>query len=145
MLLPFAENLIRTTKFDGEMAIFYDGHYSRQKVGSNQFMPPGETVVLRNTQGTILFGWVKQQYRDDGEEGINCSVFRNQSQRRSSDVILEAEQWAVKRWGVSRFFTYVNPSEIISVNPGYCFKKAGWHFVRKLPDGKHLLAKNPML
>lgn len=142
MLLPFTEGLLRTSKFDGEMAMFYDGHYSRQKMGSPQFMPPGETIVLRDAQGLILFGWLKQRYRDDGQQGICCSVFRNFSRRRSSEVIREAEGWAYERWGRSRLFTYVNPAKIRSPNPGYCFKMAGWKFVQRMPDGKHLLAKS---
>ena len=140
-MLPFAD-LIPTHKYDPEMALFIDAHYSRQTPGSPQFMPPGETLVLRDACGSILFGWVKQRFRADGECGIYCSVFRNvESGRRSSDVILEAERWAFDYWGPDRFFTYIDPLEIDSPNPGYCFKKAGWCFVRKCKDGKHLLEK----
>lgn len=121
--------------------MFSDGHYSRQSPGSPQFMPPGETVVLRDAAGLILFGWLKQQYRDDREAGICCSILRNESARLSSEIILEAEEWAIARLGNQRFFTYVRPDKIKSVNPGYCFKMAGWHFVRETADGKHLLAK----
>ena len=30
-----------------------------------------------------------------------------------------------------------------SVNPGYCFKCAGWRFSRLSKGGKHLLIKEP--
>jgi len=140
-MLPFAD-LIPTHKYDPEMAAFSDSHYSRQTPGSPQFMPPGETLVLRDAQGRILFGWVKQGFRADGESGIYCSIFRNQNSGRcSSQIILEAEEWALQRWSTDRFFTYVDPAEIKSPNPGYCFKMAGWHFVRECVDGKHLLEK----
>lgn len=133
---------MRTGRFDGELAILADSHYSRQTPGSNQFMPPGEIVVLRNFEGTIVFGWVYQQFRADGERGINCSIFRNESARRSSEVILEAEDWAISEWDADRLFTYVDPEKVKSANPGYfCFKKAGWRFIRRTKDGKHLLAK----
>lgn len=144
-MLPFLE-LIPTHKYDAEMAIFSDGHYSRQTPGSPQFMPPGETLVLRDASGLILFGWVKMSFRADGERGVYCSIFRNEGMRCSSSVILEAEQWARDYWGAGadRLFTYVDPVEIKSPNPGYCFKVAGWKFVRRTKDGKHILEKlNP--
>lgn len=36
----------KTIKFDPRCASLADRHYSRRTVGSPQFMPPGETVVL---------------------------------------------------------------------------------------------------
>lgn len=141
MRLPFTDSLMRTTKFDGEMAIFADQHYPRQKPGTRQFMPPGETLILRDSEGLILFGWVSQQFRADGEKGVCCSIFRNMSVRRSSDVIREAEDWVISEWDAERLFTYVDPAEIKSPNPGYCFKMAGWNFVRRTKNGKHLLEK----
>ena len=86
MLLPFNNSLILTKKVDAEMCALADEHYSRQKVGTNQFMPPGKTLVIRDHLGLLVFGWLWQQYRDDGEIGYNCSIFRNESERRSSDV-----------------------------------------------------------
>lgn len=77
----------------------------------------------------------------DGQLGYNCSIFRNESSRRSSEIILEAEEWAFEKWGPSRIYTYVDPRKITSPNPGYCFKVAGWKFARRGRDGKHLLAK----
>ena len=123
------------------MVVFSDGHYSRQTPGSPQFMPPGETLVLRDSSGRVLFGWLSQMFRADGERGVCCSIFRNETGRCSSAIILEAEQWAIDYWTPRRFFTYVDPTEIKSANPGYCFKMAGWNFVRRTKDGKHLLEK----
>ena len=141
MLLPFSSDLVVTRKFDREIVRLADDHYSRQKPGTNQFMPPGYTLVIRNNEGTIVFGWLRQMYRDDAEHGYNCSIFRNVSARRSSDVILECEEIAIREWGPARLFTYVNPAMIRSPNPGYCFKQAGWRFERRIP-GKHLLTKD---
>lgn len=146
MMFPILRGLMDTSKADPEMALLFDRHYSRRKVGARQFMPPGETLVLRDADGTILFGWLRNTIvRMDGQIGINCTVFRNESRRQSSDVILEAEQWAYDRWGELRLFTYVNPKKISSANPGYCFKKAGWQFVKRTRDGKHLLEKLPVV
>jgi hypothetical protein len=109
MRLPFTDSLMRTNKFDGELAILSDAHYSRQTPGSPQFMPPGETVILRNWEGTIVFGWLWQQFRADGERGVCCSIFRNVSNRLSSEVIREAEDWAISEWDADRLFTYIDP------------------------------------
>jgi hypothetical protein len=87
--------------------------------------------------------WPQLEYRMDGQAGYCCAIFRNESERRSSDIILECEAIAFDRWGPHRMFTYVRPDKIRSVNPGYCFKQAGWKFLRKAQDGKHLLIKEP--
>jgi hypothetical protein len=144
LLLKFTDGLIRVGKFDLESALLADRHYSRQKVGTNQFMPPGRTMVLRNAEGTVVFGWLWQLKRDDGEDGYNCSIFRNESSRLSSEIIIEAEEMAVAEWGANRGFTYVRPSDIASPNPGFCFKQCGWKFVRATASGLHLLAKDTL-
>lgn len=143
MLLPFTEDLVLTSAGDAEMAVLADRHYSRRKRGSGQFLYAGRKLVIRNSEGTILFGWLweLEGMRMDQQRGYCCSIIRNESSRLSSDVILEAERIARQQWGPSRMFTYVNPAKIRSVNPGYCFKVAGWHFVHRTRDGKHLLAK----
>lgn len=81
--------------------------------------------------------------RMDGQTGYNCAIFRNESLRLSSDIILEAEQHAFDKWGSNRLYTYVDPTRVKSANPGYCFKCAGWHYVRTGKGGKILLAKEP--
>ncbi len=136
MLLPFASDggLVRVGKFDVESAMLADNHYSRQKIGSPQFMPPGRTMVLRNNDGTIVFGWLHQEIHDDHQEGFNCSIFRNESRRLSSEVILEAEAIVWKEWGRKRLFSYVDPTALRqpiqkyrkAKTPGKCFFAAGW-------------------
>lgn len=142
-LLPFTDGLIETHRADAECAALIDRHYSRQSKGSLQFVPPGECLVLRNAEATILFVWLRNTIeRYDKQVGINCTVFRNESSRLASEIILEAEAAAVKRWGPIRAFTYVDPGKIKSSNPGYCFKKAGWKQVGGLTrKGKMLFEK----
>ncbi len=143
MLLRFAEEMVRCSKFDLEARLLADRHYSRQKPGTNQFMPPGRTVILRSHEGDVVFGWLWQLKRDDGQAGYNCSIFRNESKRLSSEIILEAEDRVISEWGQNRGFTYINPKMIDNkVNPGYCFKVAGWNFVKRTASGLHLLEKN---
>ncbi|MDQ3802518.1 MAG: hypothetical protein M3416_01485 [Acidobacteriota bacterium] len=76
-------------------------------------------------EADALFVW-RKFISDDGQEGVNCAVFRNEGDRLSSDLILEAERWAWAKWPGERLYTYVNPRKVRSANPGYCFLKAGW-------------------
>src|SRR5579872_6895540 len=98
MRLPFSDSLVISTKFDSECARLADAHYSRQKFGSPQFMPPGKTIVIRDNEGLIVFGWLWQAYRDDNQEGFNCCIFRNEGPRKSSAVIRECEAIAIDIW-----------------------------------------------
>ena len=149
MLLPFHDGLMQIGKFDPECVELADKHYSRQKVGTNQFMPPGRTIVLRNYEGTVVFGWLWQDKRDDGQQGYNCSIFRNESSRLSSDVILEAETYAFSVWGPNRVFTYIDPSKLRKQEhkyrhakvPGKCFFAAGWK-LRLKKNGKPHVSSN---
>jgi hypothetical protein len=143
MLLPFWEGLIRTTPFDLEMAVLADRHYSRRKVGSKQFCYSGRKLVLRNTAGTVLFVWMfpDPALRMDKQSGYNCAIFRNESTRLSSEIILEAEKHAIDKWGPNYFYTYIDSRKIKSVNPGYCFKMAGWKYEHRTKSGLHFMAK----
>jgi hypothetical protein len=113
---------------DSARAIF-DRHYSRYhyKDGRKpkQFVGPGEKMVLCTDTFDALFVW-RKFISGDGQRGVNCAVFRNESSFLSSMLILEAERLAWSRWPGERLYTYVKPEGIKSVNPGCCFKKAGW-------------------
>lgn len=142
-MLPLWEGLVKTTHFDPEMSMLADRHYSRRTIGARQFCYSGRKLVLRDTAGDVLFVWMwpDDSMRMDGQTGYNCAIFRNESKRRSSEIILEAERHAVEKWGANRFYTYVDPHRIKSPNPGYCFKIAGYKLIRITLAGKHLLAK----
>jgi hypothetical protein len=141
---------MRTTHFDQECRMLADRHYSRQTPGAAQFCGNGEKIVLRDAQGLVLFVWLyEKQERWDGRRGIQCQWFRNESSRLSSEIIREAETFAVERWGMGLAFTFVDSTKIKSVHPGYCFRMAGWDFVRDQETdrplltsrGKHVLEK----
>lgn len=85
------------------------------------FSGKGESLVLLTLACDALFCWRKVV-----GEGVQCSVFRNTGPILSSDLIKEADDLAWTRWPGERLYTYVNPREIRSSNPGACFKKAGW-------------------
>ena len=124
----------------------YERHYScyDYKDGRERklFMGPGEKLVLLTENGDALFGWRKFiECQETAPKGINCSVFRNESQLLSSMLILEAERVAQCRWPGERMYTYVKPDAIRSTNPGACFKHAGWKFIRVTKGGLHELEK----
>lgn len=143
MMLPFWEGLVKTSHYDMEMARLADRHYSRRTIGATQFAYSGRKLVLRNTEGTVLFVWMNpdQEKRLDNQTGYNCSIFRNESTRRSSDIVIEAVEHAFKRWGPNRVYTYVDGRKIKSTNPGFCFQCAGWLKCGKSRSGLTLLAK----
>jgi hypothetical protein len=113
-------------------------HYSAKKNGKwrgvsrrrshdgGRIVGPGERIVLLTADSSALFVWRKERYRDDGQKGVNCAVFRNEGGVLSSLLIQEADQLAWQEWPGERHFTYVDPREIRSTNPGYCFLQAGW-------------------
>ena len=153
--LPFA---LPTTwrvahKFDTTGASLADGHYSRRTVGSPQFMPPGQTLVLVTLDELAVFGW----WRPDPDAGIvpmngldgwTCTIFRNTSRRRSSDLILEAERILADEGhaatcGPDGLITYVWCAKVASPNPGYCFQRAGWKKTGWSADKKKRLLQKP--
>lgn len=123
---------------DGEpdAARMYARHYSSTPYADGRrsnllnrnrhlFVGPGEKMVLMNIDRTALFVWRK--FIDmSGQIGINCAIFRNESNILSSKLIFDAEICAWNRWPGERLYTYVNPRKVASPNPGYCFKIAGW-------------------
>jgi hypothetical protein len=114
----------------------YRRHYSHRKYRDGRrenrsnpnrwlFVGPGEKVVLRTWEGDAFFVWRK--FRDgNGQQGVNCAAFRNESERKSSDLIRQADAIADCLWPGSRHYTYVDAAQIRSKNPGYCFLCAGW-------------------
>ena len=140
----------QVTKFDARAARLADGHYSRRKVGSPQFMPPGETIVLLTADALGVFGWWRPHPRSgiramNGLDGWTCTIFRNTGQVRSSELILDAElALAGRTIGPDGMLTYVFDRKVRSVNPGYCFKAAGWRAIGRSADRrKTLLQKCP--
>ena len=83
------------------MALLADRHYSRRTIGARQFLYSGRKLVIRDAEGTMLFGWMfpDPTMRMDVQTGYNCAIFRNGSARRSSEIILECEAIAIARWG----------------------------------------------
>lgn len=99
----------------------FGSHHNLRK-----FVGPGESMILLTVNVDALFIWNYWPVRRDDQTGIECKVFRNESDVLSSTLIREAVELARQRWPHDRLFTFVDPREIRSSNPGYCFIKAGW-------------------
>jgi hypothetical protein len=137
---------LSTKDGDSRARWLFDRHYSRRRYRDRRsqklFVGPGEKMVLLTQQCNALFIWRKFK-SDDGQVGLNCAVFRNESQYQASLLILEAEALAQQRWPLeTRYYTYVNPRAIQSRNPGYCFKCAGWRVCGKSKGGLVILEKH---
>ena len=111
-------------------AALYDRHYSRNPGtrGDPRVAGPGEMLVLLTPCAKALFVWRQFRTKDPsaGPADVNCAIFRNEGAGLASDLIRAAMGLAWARWGPQRLYTYVNPRRVRSVNPGCCFKAAGW-------------------
>lgn len=134
---------VQTKDGDPVVLELYERHYScyEYKDGRirDRIVGPGERIVLKGKNNDALFVW-RKFISGDGQQGINCAVFRNETvdlfdvktrdqirwKQMSSALIEQAEKIALKRWPGERFYTYVNPKKVKSTNPGCCFKKCGW-------------------
>jgi hypothetical protein len=122
-------NWILAQDGEPELKVLYDRHYSSRHYKDGRkpkkFCGPGEIIVLTLPDRTALFVWRK--FKDDsGQRGINCAIFRNESEIKSSDLIREACAIAHKCWPGERLYTYVRAAAVKSRNPGFCFICAGW-------------------
>ena len=141
----------RARKFDKVGASLADRHYSRRTVGSPQFMPPGQTIVLVTPEQDAVFGWWRPHPEAgitamNGLDGWTCTIFRNEGRTLSSSLILDAEQAieaAGHDCGPDGLITYVWGSRVASSNPGYCFQMAGWQKQGWSADGRKRLLTKP--
>lgn len=121
-------------------------HYSWREYRDHRshvlFVGPGSKMVLLLADCRAVFLW-RKFISGDGQQGVNCAAFRNESDLLSSTLILEAEQLAWDRWPGERLYTYVNPRKVKSSNPGYCFIKAGWRKCGLTKGGMVILEKLP--
>jgi hypothetical protein len=154
MLLQFTPGLVRTTHFDDECRQLADRHYTRRpgSIGKRQFCYSGRKLVLRNAEGTVLFVWMWPQAdkRMDGREGYNCAIFRNESSRPSSEIILEAERAATDRWGSGPAYTFIDARKLATKRchgaeycplPSRTYVRAGWTHTGFTATGKHVFEK----
>jgi hypothetical protein len=118
-----------------------DRHYSRQKIGSPQFVPPGRCKVFLGADERSLWvtSWPFAAYVKHAWAGawVN-SLFRNEGPQRASDLIKEALLYSMYFWndppelGVITFVDsrFVKPTIVRGEKVyGYCYMKAGFSHV----------------
>ena len=121
-----------------------DRHYSRQKIGSPQFVPPGRCMVLfaKTETGKAVWvtSWPFAEYVKHAWAGAwVCSMFRNEGAGLSSELIRQAVAATRAFFGeppALGIITFVLPKAIRSSNPGACYQKAGWKRAGAAKDGK---------
>jgi hypothetical protein len=154
MRLAFTDGLIVTNHFDDEMRQLADRHYSRRTIGARQFCYSGRKLVLRDTAGLILFVWMfpDPSMRMDKQIGYNNAIFHNESLRPASEIILEAETFAIQKWGPHRAYTFIEARKLATRKchgaeycpwpVGRCYLRAGWRFSGFTKSGKHIFEKS---
>jgi hypothetical protein len=127
-----------------------DKHYSRQKPGTPQFVPPGRCLVLITQEANALWvtSWPFAEYVKHAWAGAwMCSLFRNESDYLSSELITEAV--AVTRWHYGNppekgFVTFVDRSKVRRKRDfGRCYRRAGWSVCGETAGGLLALQLKP--
>jgi hypothetical protein len=138
---------LRSHRFDPVAAALADRHYSRQKPGSPQFMPPGSCRVLVARNGKAVFGLSvpKPEYVKHAWAGAwVVSIFRNEKAGPlASDMIREAMAHMQTEYEVPTIgcVTFVDPTKVRGVMErgerikGFCFKRAGFRAVGETKGG----------
>lgn len=140
--LKLEMNWIEVKKTDKRALALADRHYSRQKPGSRELGPPGQKIVLLLPDESAVWGshrpapWANIK-RMDGFEGHSCFLFRNEGATLSSILIREAVAYTASAWGLAPFLTYVAINKVQSINPGFCYKAAGFKYIRTRLKTKH--------
>lgn len=138
-------------------------HYSRRTPGSRTFTGVGKELVLITISLDAVFAVVYQRTpsargtgSSRGRTGLTDSrpryvwrnmLFRNLGNRLSSELI-EYATWATymewhKKYGslpLELLRTEIDPKRVKSSNPGYCFKRAGYHSQRMVRGKIYLYA-----
>lgn len=134
---------------DEHACSMFERHYSAEKSlrlrrerGTKLIAGPGYKIVLATPCRRALFVW-RKFISKDGQEGVNCAVFRNEGAGLSSELIMAADALADERWPGERHFTYVNPRKIRSTNPGFCFLQAGWRRCGVTKHRKLIILERP--
>lgn len=138
---------MQTQRADKAAAKIADRHYSRQKPGTDQFTPPGRVIVLVTPEYNALWAtsWPYEQYvnRVIPDAWVN-SIFRNESNHLSSEMILQAiavTKWYFGKPPASGMITLIDTTKVKPIKKrgknywGYTYEKAGFQHVTETQGG----------
>lgn len=148
----FGDGWIEVKDGNDTVRAIFDRHYSRYVYKDGRkpkiFVGPGEKMVLMTADAGAICVWRKFISRD-GQQGVNCAVFRREAGEVASELLLKAMDIAWQRWPGERLYTYVDP---LGVPPtmrasrptwGHCFYQAGWRFCGLSSKRLHILEVVP--
>ncbi len=148
----FGEGWIEVRDGNDTGRALFDRHYSRYFYADGRkpklFVGPGEKMVLLQPAADALCVW-RKFISADGQQGVNCAIYRNESARTASLMPREAMAVAWRRWPGERLYTYVDPYNvpptIRASRPtwGHCFYQAGWRFCGLTKKRLHILECDP--
>lgn len=132
----------KSNRADPAVRPLADRHYNRQKIGAQQFAPPGRCLVLK-TQAVDAFwitSWLFAQYVKHAWAGAwVCSAFRNESEFLSSDLVFMAVAATLSHYGEAPpmgMITFVDAQKTRRKrDPGRCFLRAGFRNVGETKGG----------
>lgn len=121
----------KSDRFDPSALPLADRHYNRQRPGTPQFVPPGRCLVLLTDDRTALWVTSWPRYAQHLWAGAWCNtLFRNENPRAvSSALIRRAVAHTRSHFGPAPeigIVTFVDPTKVVSTNPGYCYLVAGF-------------------
>jgi hypothetical protein len=110
------------------------------------FVGPGEKMVLLTPDAGAVCVW-RKFISKDGQQGVNCAVFRREQGDVASELLAQAREKAWERWPGERLYTYVDPKGVPPTwragRPtwGHCFYQDGWKFCGLTSRRLHILEK----
>ena len=143
-------------------------HYSRRTPGSRTFTGVGQELVLVTDDEAACWAVVRQRTpsaagsgASRGRSGVTDTksrfvwrnmLFRNLGTELSSALILRALEITYAEWArkygalpLEVLRTEIDPRKVRSTNPGYCYKRAGFHNGRMVRGKLYLDAPCPTL
>jgi hypothetical protein len=110
---------------------------------------PGFKLVLLASDGLAVCAWRQEKHRQDGQRGVECSIFRTEAGilDLASVRLAGARKLAEARWPGLRLFTFVDPRKVAYTiragRPtwGHCFYQDGWRFAGLTKRGLHILER----
>lgn len=128
-----------------------DRHYSRQKPGTPQFVPPGRCVVLLSCDGQSVWvsGWPFAEYTKHAWTGAwtNPMFRREDGDVVASEMIRQAVAATRWQWGVPPdlgMVTFVDAGKVRHKrDSGRCYRRAGFREAGTTKGGLIALQLSP--